>query len=149
MVAVDGHPLNGKKEQDERKRLENLVRNPKEEQRFEQAKRKDAEQCKALFKLIPDALLFSYAGRERDLVKLTYRSSPAFQPPSRAARVFQQMEGEMWVNDSQRRLARIRGQLTAGMKFAGGLLGIWRRVVISRWSSESFCSVNVNLRSWK
>jgi hypothetical protein len=33
------------------------------------------------------------------------------------------MEGEMWVNDSQKRLARIRGQLTAEVKFAAGLLG--------------------------
>jgi len=33
------------------------------------------------------------------------------------------MEGEMWVHESQRRLVRIRGQLTADVKFGGGLLG--------------------------
>lgn len=123
LVAVEGRPLSGKEEQQERERLEDLVRNPTEEQRLEQTKRKDADESKAFFKLIPDALLFTYAGRERDLVKLTYRPDPAFQPPSREARVLQHMEGEMWVNDSQRRLVRIRGQLTTDVKFAGGLLG--------------------------
>jgi hypothetical protein len=33
------------------------------------------------------------------------------------------MEGEMWVHETQRRLVRIRGQLVADVKFAGGLLG--------------------------
>jgi hypothetical protein len=123
LVAVDGHPLSGKEEQDGRQRIENLVRNPSEQQRLEQRKTRDAEQCKAFFKMIPDALSFSYAGRDGDVIKLSYRANPNFQPPSRDARVFHEMEGEMWVHASQRRLVRIRGQLTADLKFAGGLLG--------------------------
>jgi hypothetical protein len=123
LVAVDGHALNAKEQQDERERIENLVRNPAEQQRLEQTKRKDAEQCKAFFKMIPDALTFSYAGRDGDLIKLSYRPNPNFQPPSREARVLHAMEGEMWVHKGQQRLARIRGQLIADVKFAGGLLG--------------------------
>jgi hypothetical protein len=123
LVAVDGRPLNHKEEQDESRRIENLVKNPAEQQRLEQKKRKDAEQCKAFFKMIPDALIFSYAGRDEDVIKLSYRSNPSFRPPSREARVFHEMEGEMWVQAPQRRLVRIRGQLTADVKFAGGLLG--------------------------
>jgi len=123
LVAVDGHPLTGKAELDERQRIENLVRNPSGQQRLEQTKRKDAEQCKAFFRMIPDALSFSYAGRDGDVIKLSYRPNPSFQPPNREARVFHEMEGEMWVHTSQRRLVRIRGQLNADAKFAGGLLG--------------------------
>jgi len=123
LVAVDGHALNPKEEQDERRRIENLLRNPAEQQRIQQTQRKDAEQCEAFFKMIPDALSFSYAGRDGDVIKLSYRPNPNFQPPSREARVFHEMEGEMWVHESQRRLVRIRGQLTADVKFAGGLLG--------------------------
>lgn len=123
LVAIDGHPLNAKEQHDERTRIENLVRNPAEQQRLEQTKRKDAEQCKAFFKMIPDALTFSYAGQDGDLIKLTYRPNPSFQPPSREARVFHEMEGEMWVHKTQQRLVRIQGQLVADVKFAGGLLG--------------------------
>jgi hypothetical protein len=123
LVAVDGQPLNAKEQKDERERIENLVRNPAEQQRLEQTKKKDAEQCKAFFKMIPDALTFIYAGRDGALIKLSYRPNPSFQPPSREARVLHEMEGEMWVHETQRRLVRIRGQLIAEVKFAGGLLG--------------------------
>jgi hypothetical protein len=73
--------------------------------------------------MIPDALTFSYAGQDGDVIKLSYRPNPDFQPPSREARVFHEMEGEMWVHETQLRLVRIRGQLIGDVKFAGGLLG--------------------------
>ena len=123
LVAVDGQPLNAKAQQDESARIRNLVRNPAEQQRRDETKKKDAEQCKAFFRMLPDALIFIYAGRDRDLIKLSYRPNPNFQPPSREARVFHEMEGEMWVHETQRRLVRIQGQLVADVKFGGGLLG--------------------------
>ena len=123
LVAVDGHPLNTKQQEDERLRIENLVRNPLQQARVEQTKRKDSEQCKTFFKMIPDALSFSFAGQDGDLVKLIFRPNPSFQPPSREARVFHAMAGEMWVQEAQRRLVRIKGQLVADVKFAGGFLG--------------------------
>jgi len=116
LVAVDGQPLNAKEEQDERARIGNLVRNPAEQQRLEQTKKKDAEQCQAFFKMIPDALTFIYAGWDGDLIKLSYRPNPSFQPPSREARVFHKMECGMWVHETQRRLVRMRGQLMANVK---------------------------------
>jgi len=123
LVAIDGRPLNGHEQQQENKRIEDLVKNPEEQQRFEQSKRKDAEQCKAFFRMIPDAFTFSYVGREGEVIQLSYKPNLSFQPSSREARVFHQMEGEMWVRGTERRLVRIRGRLIADVKFAGGLLG--------------------------
>jgi hypothetical protein len=123
LLAVDGHPLHGDEQQQEKKRIENLIRNPEEQQRLEKSKRKDAEQCKAFFKMIPDAFTFSYAGQQGDVIGLSYKPNPSFQPSSREARVFHEMEGEMWVHGRERRLVRIRGRLIADVKFGGGLLG--------------------------
>ena len=122
-VTVDGHPLNASEQNNEMNRIENLVKNRAEQQRLEAAKRKDAGECRAFFKMIPDALIFSYAGSEGDSVKLSYRPNPSFQAPSREARVFHAMAGEMWVHATQQRLVRMTGQLVAEVKFAGGLLG--------------------------
>jgi hypothetical protein len=127
LVAVDGQPLNAKEQQDEQERIGNLVRNTAEQQRIEQMRKKDAEQCKAFFKMLPDALTFIYAGRDGDLIKLSYRPNPSFQSPSREARVFHEMEGEMWVQETQRRLVRMQGHLVADVKFAGGLLGYFEK----------------------
>lgn len=123
LVSVDGHPLNAKEQQDEIQRIESLVRNTAEQDRLAQTNRKDSEQCRALFKMIPDALTFAYAGQAGDLIKLNFRPNPNFQPPSREARVFHEMAGEMWVHEGQQRLAGIKGQLIGDVKFAGGLLG--------------------------
>jgi hypothetical protein len=123
LVAINNRPLSVTERRDETIRINPLVNNPAQQQRIEQARRKDAEQCRAVFKMIPDALLFSYGGRDGDLIKLTYRPNPNFQPPSREARVFHAMAGEMWVHESQHRLVRITGQLVDDVKFAGGLLG--------------------------
>jgi len=122
-LAVDGRRLNITEQQNEANRIENLANNRAEQRRREDVKRKDAEQCRAFFKMIPDALIFSYAGREGDLVKLSYQPNPNFQPPSRGARVFNAMAGEIWVHETQQRLVRMSGQLVANVKFAGGLLG--------------------------
>ena len=73
--------------------------------------------------MLPDALTFIYAGRDGDLIKLSYRPNSSFQPPSREARVFHEMEGTMWVHERQQRLVHRSGQLVADVNFAGGLLG--------------------------
>lgn len=98
IMATDGHGLNANAQREEEKRIENLVRNRAEQEKLEQTRRKDAEQCRSFFTMIPDALTFSYAGRDGNLIKLSYRPNPGFQPPTREARVFHQMEGEMWVH---------------------------------------------------
>jgi hypothetical protein len=123
LISVDGHPLSANQELEETNRIQSLVKNVAEQRRMEQTRKKEAQQCEELFKLIPEAFIFTYAGTERNLVKLNYQPNPAFQPPTREARVFHELMGEMWIDATQRRLVRLRGQLRADVKFAGGLLG--------------------------
>ena len=123
LVSVDAHPLSTNEEVQESNRIRSLVNNAAEQRRIEQARKKDGEQCKELFKMIPEAFLFAYAGSDKNVIRLNYVPNPNFQPPSREARVFHELQGEMWVDATQRRLVRMRGQLIADVKFAGGLLG--------------------------
>ena len=123
LLAVDGHSLSPQERGDEDQRIERLVRNPTEQAKLEQTKRKDAEECRAFFKMIPDAFNFSYAGQDGGLTKLSVSPNPNFRPPTRQASVFREMEGEMWVHNSEKRLASIRGHLIADVKFGGGFLG--------------------------
>ena len=97
--------------------------NPAEQRRLQQASSKKAEQGERLVKILADVFLFDYASRDGDLVRLTFRPSPTFQPFSMEARVFQHMQGEMTVDTKQGRLAAIKGHLVEDVKFGGGLLG--------------------------
>jgi len=99
------------------------VSHPEEQRKLQQASNKKAEQGGRLFKILPDVFVFGYAGRQGDLVTLTFRPNPDFQPTSLEARVFHGMEGEMTVDTKQERLAALNGHLMEDVKFGGGLLG--------------------------
>ena len=123
LIAITGSPLSAAEERDETERIRRLSHAPEEQRKLEQIRQKDAEQCDAFFKLVPEAFLFEYAGKEANLVKLDFKPNPAFRPGSREAKVLHEMAGEVWVDANQQRLASINGHLINEVKFAGGLLG--------------------------
>jgi hypothetical protein len=123
LLSMDGHPLDAKQQRKETQRMQRLVSHPDEQWKLQQASNKKAEQGARLFRILPDVFVFSYAGRQGDLVTLTFRPNPNFQPPSIEARVFHGMEGEMTVDTEQVRLIALNGDLVEDVKFGGGLLG--------------------------
>ena len=123
LLSTDGRPLDAKQQQKENRRIQRLVSNPGEQRKLQQASSKKAEQGERLFKILPDVFVFGYAGCEGDLIKLSFRPNPNFQPPSIEARVLHGMQGEMTVDMKQERLAAMNGHLMEDVKFGGGLLG--------------------------
>ena len=123
LIATDGHVLSSGKQQEEAIRIESLLKNPRERLRQEELRQKDAKECEAFLKMIPDAFLFTYQGQEGPFVKLSFKPNPTFQPSSRAAHVLHAMEGEILIQAKEQRLAAITGRLVEEVKFGGGLLG--------------------------
>ena len=123
LLSIDGRLLDGKQQQQESQRMQRLVSYPEEQRKLQQASNKKAEQGARLFRLLPDEFVFRYARSQGDLVTLTFRPNPTFQPPSLEARIFHCMEGEVTVDTKQERLAEINGHLMEDVKFGGGLLG--------------------------
>jgi hypothetical protein len=123
LLLLAGKPLTDYQASDEAARIWKFSHSAAEQQKAERSRRKDAEQCDALMKMIPDAFLFEYAGRNGNLEKIIFRPNLRFRPPSREGKVLQQMAGEMWVDTRMNRLAGISGQLMNEVKFGGGLFG--------------------------
>jgi hypothetical protein len=123
LIAIAGRPLSAGQQRDETERILRLSHNPEEQRKVEQTRKKDAEQCDAFFKMVPDAFLFEYTGQSGNVVKLHFKPNPAFRPPSREGKVLHEMAGEIWVDAKQQRLVSITGHLVNEVKFAGGLLG--------------------------
>ena len=123
LLFVSGKPLTDIESSQETTRIWKFSHNQAEQQKAEQARRKDAEQCDALMKMIPDAFLFEYAIQDENLAKVIFKPNPHFRPPSREGKVLQQMAGEMWADTRMKRLVSISGQLINEVKFGGGLLG--------------------------
>ncbi len=123
LLSINDHLLTAKQLQKENQRIQEVVSNPAEQRKLQRARNTETEPGRRLFKMLPDAFVFNYAGREGDLIKLSFRPNPNFQPPSLEARVFHDMEGEVWVDVKQERLAAMNGRLMEDVKFGGGLLG--------------------------
>jgi hypothetical protein len=123
LLSINDQPLAAEQLQKENQRIQELVRNPAKQRKLRRTQNTDKESGKRLFKMLPDAFVFNYAGREGDLIKLSFRPNLNFNPPSLDARVFHGMEGELWVEGKQERLAAINGHLMEDVKFGGGLLG--------------------------
>ena len=123
LLSVSGRPLSETQQRGEAERILRISHNADEQKKAEQARRKDAAQCDAFLKMIPDAFVFHYDAEEGNLLRVTFKPNPQFHAPSREGKVLQQMAGEMWIDANQTRLASIDGQLTNEVKFGGGLLG--------------------------
>jgi len=123
LLSIDDRPLSAKQQEEETQRMQELMTSRTAKRKLQRALEAETLQGRRLFKMLPDAFMFNYAGGDGDLVKLSFRPNPNFHPPSMEARVFHDMEGEMWVDCKQERLAAFSGYLTRDVKFGLGLLG--------------------------
>jgi hypothetical protein len=123
LLSINDQPLNAKQQAEEDQRVLNLMTSRSAKRKLQQGLDADTQRGRRLFKMLPDAFVFSYAGGDGNLTKLSFRPNPKFSPPSMEARVFHDMEGEMWVDSKQERLAAFNGHLTQDVKFGLGLLG--------------------------
>lgn len=123
LIAINGQPLTPDQQKDEEARIQKLISDPSEQRKLQQASKEDSEKTKQLFKMIPEAFLFSYGEKDGDKVTLNFKPNPNFHPPTREARVLHEMEGHILVDSKQKRLVEISGRLLNEVKFGGGLLG--------------------------
>ena len=123
LISVNGKPLPEDQRSERQRGLQRLISTPAELKTSQREKDEDQVRSQRLLKTLPDALVFEYGERREDLVELKFKPNPHFRPPSHEAAVVHAMEGVLWVNARQKRLAEISGRLTHPVKFGGGLLG--------------------------
>ena len=123
LLSINDHSLTVKQQEEEDKRVHELMASQSAKRKLQRVLDAETLQGRRLFKMLPDAFVFSYAGGDGNLVRLSFRANPNFRPPSLEARVFHDMEGEMWVDCKQERLAAFNGHLNQDVEFGFGLLG--------------------------
>jgi len=121
--AVNGRPITAEQEEREDRRLENAIHNRRERRALKREKEEDAQRAENLFKVLPEAVTARYGKHDGDLVEIDFAPNPHFRPRSRESAVFRGMEGQIWIDTRQNRLAEIDGHLFENIKFGGGLLG--------------------------
>jgi len=123
LLSTNDRPLSVKQQDEEDQRVQELMTNQSAKRKLRRALDAETLQGRRLFKMLPDAFVFNYAGGDGNLTKLSFSPNRNFYPPSLEARVFHDMEGEMWVDCKQERLTAFNGQLKQDVNFGFGLLG--------------------------
>jgi hypothetical protein len=83
----------------------------------------DNRQIDDLLKLLPAAFVWTQTGATPTTTSLHFEPAPNFHPPTREARVFSSMTGDLVVDNQQHRICKVKGHLIHDVTFGGGLLG--------------------------
>lgn len=123
LLKIDGRQLTQQERSADQVRLSKFLRSASEEASKKKSAGADSNKEQQLLGMLPYALVYEYAGKDGDLVKLTFKPNPRFRASTREAEVFHHMSGEIVFNVKTRRLAQLRGQLVSRVNFGYGLLG--------------------------
>jgi hypothetical protein len=122
-VAIDGHPPTEEERKRAREQVEKLESSVDARKKNRDAIDADGQKSAELLKLLPEAFLFTRAGREGKSVRLKFRPNPNYRPSSNESKVFHGMEGVLLIDAKQTRLAKLSGELISDVHFGLGILG--------------------------
>jgi hypothetical protein len=127
VMLIDDKPLNPEQQRDEQERIRKML-DPAQMRRKLKDEREDDERTRKMLATIPDAFDFTYldsvtALNGHKLTRIKFVARPGFDPPSRESMVFSGMQGEMVVDETAQRLAKIDGTLFKEVNFGWGILG--------------------------
>jgi len=127
LVAVDGKPLSAEADRAELERLDTLAAHPDMQQRRRKSEQKDAARVSHLLSLLPEAFLYRFDGTvpcsSGQCVRLSFTPNPRFTPPDLESDMLRGIAGEMWVDPTQERLARLDGHFITDVDFGFGIIG--------------------------
>jgi len=124
ILEVNGKPLTDDERRKEQARLEHLLNSQSALARNREDHEQDEQRMQRLIKLMPDAFLYEQSGPPSgDIVTLSFKPNPAFNPPTYEARIFHGMAGTIEINQRLKRLVAMRGAVIDRIDFGYGLLG--------------------------
>ncbi len=133
MIARNDQELTPEEEQKEIGHLTWLTDNPDQLRKKGAREKEDEERSLRIVKALPDAFLYEYAGEQNsepgmgkpgdELVRLTFKPNPSYDPPSRVEEVLAGMQGDLLIDVDVHRLARIDGTLFREVTFGWGIIG--------------------------
>lgn len=123
IVALNGKPLPPDERAKESEKLEQFTHDRDAQEKRRKEEHEDSEKAKKMFRMFPEAFVYTHAGEENGLVKLHFVPNPKFDPPTREAQVFHAMSGTLWIDAKQMRFAKMQASLMEDVKFGWGILG--------------------------
>jgi len=127
LVAVNDQPLSPVDEQKEQTRLNALLNDPSRQKRRKQSEDDDTARAMKVLRALPRAFIYQFEGAGTGptgrVEKFTFKPNPDFAPLDLETQVLTAMTGELWIDPSEERVARLEGHLQRDVDFGWGILG--------------------------
>jgi hypothetical protein len=112
MIELNGQPLSPSAVQAETQRIDDYVHDPSAQARARKNGAHDDAQAAEMLKMLPEAFLWSVFSETPELITLSFKPNPSFDPPDMQAHVMGTMGGQMVIARNGNRIRTLRGQLT-------------------------------------
>lgn len=123
LLAADGHsptPEESKKEDD---RNQELLKNPSGRRAVQKQRDDDGRKMQELLRIIPEAFVFEDQGKEGESEKIAFHPNPGFKPKTYEQRILHALDGILFIDLRDKRIARISGSLGTRVAFGYGAIG--------------------------
>jgi hypothetical protein len=110
-------------ESQQRDQIQQFLHDPRAQKKQVAETNHDNQQIDDLLQLLPNAFIWTETGSTATTTTLHFEPAPNFHPPTREARVFSSMAGDLVADNQQHRVRSMRGHLMREVTFGGGILG--------------------------
>jgi hypothetical protein len=129
LIQRNGQPLTPADDAGERDRLNAEIADPAAFFKHHKRDKSTRDDVKALIKLLPQAMIYSYApgqpqrpSSEGPEVVLDFRPDPAFKPPMMTADLLTGIEGRVWIDARSHCMVRVEANVLRAVNFGFGVV---------------------------
>jgi hypothetical protein len=123
LLAVDGHPPTSAQIKEEDDRHQELLKNPSGSRAIQKLRDDDDKTMQELLRIIPDVFIFEDQGKEGESERIAFHPNPGFKPKTYEQRVLHALDGIVFIDLADRRIARLSGSVGTRVEFGYGLIG--------------------------
>jgi hypothetical protein len=123
LLAVDGHPPTAAQIKEENDQHQELLKNPSGRRVSQKQRDDDNKTMEELLGIIPQAFVFEDQGKEGESERIAFHPNPAFKPKTYEQRILHALDGMVFIDLHEKRIARLSGALGSRVEFGYGLIG--------------------------
>jgi hypothetical protein len=123
LLAVDGQPPTSEQQKEENDRLHALLSNASRRHALQKQQHSDEKTMEELLRIIPEAFVFEDQGQEGESERIAFHPNSEFKPKTYEQRILHALDGVVFIDLHDKRIARISGTLGTRVEFGYGLIG--------------------------
>jgi len=144
LLAVDGHPPTAAQIKEEDDRHQELLKSPAGRRALQKQRDDDDKTMEELLRIIPEAFVFEDQGKEGESERIAFHPNPGFKPKTYEQRIVHALDGMVFIDLHDKRIARLSGSLGSRVEFGYGLIGH-----VDQGGTTEFMRVRLSPQVWK